>query len=78
VRQNDVRRTQREIRSQTGTLDRVQIIEERNRIFFRVESGGEKPSVAAVRVAAFVIQCACWTRFWVVDLLDCCRRLAPA
>jgi hypothetical protein len=77
VRQNDVWRTQREVRPQTWTLDGVQVIEKRNRVFFRVKRSGEKPSIAAVGVATFVIPCACWTCFWVVDLLDCCGRLAP-
>jgi hypothetical protein len=71
MRQNHIRRAEREICAKTRPLDRIQIIEERDGVFSRVKSGGQQATIVSLGVAAFFVVCACGAGFGVVHLLDC-------
>ena len=60
MRQNDIRRAERKVCTQTRPLDGVEVVEEGDRVGFCVEGGGEETAVAAGGVAAFLVEGACW------------------
>jgi hypothetical protein len=55
MRQNNIRRAQREVSTETRSLDRVEVIEKSYRILSFVESGGEKTAVVTFGVTAFFV-----------------------
>jgi hypothetical protein len=74
MRQNNIRRAQREVSTETRSLDRVEVIEKSYRILSFVESGGEKTAVITLGVTAFFVVWARGACFGVVDLFDCLGR----
>lgn len=77
MRQQRVRRAQREVCSQTRPFGGVKIIVKDYGIFFGVKGHTEKPAVATIRTTAGVIEGLRGAIFGVVDGFDCggVRRL---
>jgi hypothetical protein len=70
MRQNDIRATQRKVRTQTRSFYRIQVIEERNSISLRVEGSAKKTAVPTSGVTAFFVEGAGRRGFGVVYLFD--------
>jgi hypothetical protein len=71
VREDNIRRAQREVGAQTRALDGIEGVEEGDGVGFGVEGRRQQSAVAAVGVAALVVEGARRARFGVVYLLDC-------
>ena len=60
MRQNDIRRAECKVCTQTRSFHCIEVVKEGDGVGFCVEGGGEEAAVATGRVAAFLIEGARW------------------
>lgn len=60
MRQNHIRRAERKVCPQTGSLDRIKVVEEGDSVGSCVKGGGEEAAIAPGGVAAFFVEGARW------------------